>query len=128
MILRLLPVLTVMASIFMLSHLPGDNLDFKAPAGTDKFFHALIYGFLALSVIYAVRSESDKRKTPLLKGLGILIFCTMYGVSDELHQSFIDGRSQDWRDLVADTLGALLVVSGWWHWLYHRPERKNVHN
>lgn len=125
MILRLLPVLIVISSIFLLSHIPGDNLGFDSPEGSDKIFHAIAYGTLALTVIYAVRTESDRRKTPLIKGLGIIIFCIIYGISDEFHQSFIAGRSVDWRDLAADTAGALLAVLGWWHWLYHRV-RKNT--
>lgn len=40
-----------------------------------------------------------------------LLFCSLYGVSDEFHQSFIEGRNADWLDWVADTLGSLLVVT-----------------
>lgn len=128
MILRLLPVLIVMASIFSLSHLPGDSLDSNVPEGTDKVYHAVIYGLLALSCIYAVRSGSDSRETPLIKGLAIVIFSTIYGITDEFHQSFITGRSPDWRDLTADTFGAFLMVLAWWHWLYHRVRKGRIKN
>ncbi|MFP3982755.1 MAG: VanZ family protein [Desulfurivibrionaceae bacterium] len=128
MILRLLPVLIVMAFIFSLSHLPGDSLDSNYPEGSDKVYHAVIYGLLALSCIYAVRSGSDNRKPPLIKGLAIVIFCIIYGITDEYHQSFITGRSADWRDLTADTFGAFLMVLGWWHWLYHRVRKGSMKN
>lgn len=120
MIVRLLPPLIVMAFIFVLSHLPGDSLDLNQSRGTDKACHVIAYGFLALSSIHALKSECDIRKIPLIKGLVIIIFCFIYGVSDEFHQSFIGGRFVDWRDLAADTLGALLVVLCWWNWRYYR--------
>jgi VanZ family protein len=36
------------------------------------------------------------------------LLATLYGVTDEVHQSFVPGRNPDWRDVVADGLGALL--------------------
>ncbi|MFO7761044.1 MAG: VanZ family protein [Thermodesulfobacteriota bacterium] len=120
MIVRLLPALIVMATIFFLSHLPGDSLDFNHPKGTDKVYHAIAFGLLALSGIYVVKSDIDNRKIPLLRGLAIIIFCLIYGVSDEFHQSFIRERFFDWRDLAADTLGALLIILCWWIFHYYR--------
>ena len=40
-----------------------------------------------------------------------ILYASLYGVSDEFHQSFIDGRHADVWDWVADTLGALLAIS-----------------
>jgi VanZ family protein len=38
------------------------------------------------------------------------VIASLYGASDELHQSFIPGRSPEIGDWVADTLGALIAV------------------
>ena len=31
----------------------------------------------------------------------------LYGISDEIHQSFTPGRTPDWRDALADMIGGL---------------------
>jgi VanZ family protein len=35
-----------------------------------------------------------------------IAFCSLYGASDEWHQSFVVGRSSDILDWLADTSGA----------------------
>ena len=40
----------------------------------------------------------------------------MYGFSDEIHQRFVPGRVADVRDLIADTIGALVGVGVVWAW------------
>jgi VanZ family protein len=37
----------------------------------------------------------------------------LYGLSDEVHQSFIPGRDASVGDVVADALGALLGAAAW---------------
>jgi VanZ family protein len=34
----------------------------------------------------------------------------LYGITDEWHQSYVPGRSPDVRDVVADTVGAVLAM------------------
>jgi VanZ family protein len=46
------------------------------------------------------------------------VFCSLYGISDEWHQSFVMGRYFDIGDWLADTSGAglgmfLLYKLGW---------------
>ena len=38
------------------------------------------------------------------------VIATVYGVTDEWHQSFINGRTADPLDLVADGLGAIIAA------------------
>ena len=40
-----------------------------------------------------------------------LIFTSLYALSDEIHQIFIDGRSCEFRDWVIDTAGALIGIA-----------------
>jgi VanZ family protein len=35
---------------------------------------------------------------------------TLYGLTDEYHQSFVPGRTADWKDAVADASGVLLGI------------------
>jgi len=49
-----------------------------------------------------------------------LSYCSLYGISDEWHQSFVPGRNADYLDWVADTLGASLALS----FLYFRNSKR----
>lgn len=47
------------------------------------------------------------RKLFSFASAGVLIFCFLYAVTDEFHQSFVPGRSCEFRDMMIDTSGAL---------------------
>ncbi len=92
----------------------------------DKVGHFLVYGLLATLV---------SRMQPGWRGAAIgLLAASLFGASDEWHQSYVPGRSSDWLDWVADTLGAALAVSLYAGWpLYRRvlewplwPQRKQA--
>lgn len=44
-----------------------------------------------------------------------LLMTGLYGVSDEVHQSFVPGRSASVYDALADVAGAG-IVCGLWYW------------
>ncbi|MBD0319601.1 MAG: VanZ family protein [Gemmatimonadetes bacterium] len=50
--------------------------------------------------------------------LPLVIAGSLYGVSDEVHQSFVPGRSPDPLDWVADTLGVIAGVLAFFR--FHR--------
>ena len=107
---RFLPALGIMVIIFLLSHTPGDDLPSQID-GLDKLCHATAYGVLAATVIFAMLPWSRHQEGRM--AFGILIFCLLYGLSDEFHQSFIPGRFPSGMDIVADGLGAALVLIAW---------------
>ena len=111
MFFRFLPIVAVMAIIFFLSHTPGDNLP-SILGPFDKLCHATAYATLALSCLYAI-PPARRNKNFFQTACAVVLFCLLYGISDEFHQSFIAGRYPDWHDLVADTAGPLLAVIGW---------------
>ena len=111
--LRVVPVFLVMGVIFFLSSQPGDTLDLPDVPDIDKLLHALAYGTLAATALFAVAPKFRLRR-PLLASVMIVLFCVAYGISDEFHQSFVPGRTPSCWDLAADSVGAILVVSGWW--------------
>lgn len=108
---RILPSLFIMAVIFYFSNLPGDHLAVPLLFGSDKLLHFAAYGVLAASLLYALWTEEEKtaRRPYVLT----LIICLLYGISDEVHQSFIPLRYASVWDVVADFLGALFVVWAW---------------
>ena len=80
----------------------------------DKIGHGLVYGLLATLL---VRNGYFSNRVWLA-----VVFVSLFGISDEWHQSFTPGRSVEFADWVADTSGATLAVtlyaiSGWYRGL-----------
>ena len=75
----------------------------------DKLIHATAYALMGL-LVWRVLTYNLKVKLWLV--LFSLLFCSLYGFSDEYHQSFIDGRDADVWDWFADTIGAGLMLFG----------------
>ncbi len=80
--------------------------------GIDKVEHALIFGLLATLL---VRSGF----LPKFGWVAVLLV-SLFGVSDEWHQSFTPGRSVEFRDWLADTCGAALAVTLYVYWGWYR--------
>ncbi len=113
-------VISVMAIIFFLSSLPGDEIFLPDVVNIDKLLHAGIYGLLALTVLFTVL-EKRYQRNPFAISLLIVLFCMLYGVSDEYHQSFVPYRTPSVADLVADTTGAVIAVLFWFQWKSRKP-------
>ena len=108
----------VMAAIFMLSHTPGNNFP-AAAAGFDKLCHAAAYATLGATFLFALHPRVHNRNF-LPTAAVVVLFCLLYGITDEFHQSFIPGRFPSWQDIVADTFGGLLSVLFWQWWRNRR--------
>jgi len=107
--LRFLPLLAVMGGIFFMSNQPGSSLSLPPIQGIDKLLHAMAYAVLAASVIHAFPKWKERPVGPFA-GVGVVLFCLLYGISDEFHQTFVPARTATFGDLLADTTGALLWV------------------
>ena len=107
--LRVLPLVAVMTTIFVLSHQPGDTLPLPAVVNLDKLLHLLAYTTLGLCFLLALPPGWRTRR-PRAAAVATVLFCLAYGLSDEFHQRFVPGRFSGVDDLVFDTLGGLLAV------------------
>ena len=103
-----LPAAGTAALIFGLSHqsslpdIPGHIPDWVA--------HGLEYGFFTLTLVFATTRGFDAaHRTPARVAVAVLI-ATLYGISDEFHQSFV-GRDPTAQDWLADTVGAVLMAA-----------------
>ncbi|MCF6299048.1 MAG: VanZ family protein [Thiomicrorhabdus sp.] len=110
--LRVLPLFFVMAGIFIISHCPGSKLPDLTILDMDKLLHALAYAILAMTAIFAILPLLHPR-SHLLLTLGVILFCLMYGISDEYHQSFIPSRTASIWDIMADLFGAAMATAIW---------------
>jgi VanZ family protein len=96
------PVLLVMGLIFYFSSLPDPG---GPPGGiSDKTAHFLIYATLGASLISALAGGRSAGMT-LPTILAAVALSTLYGVSDEIHQSFVPPRTPDILDVAADAAG-----------------------
>ena len=92
-----------MAATFVLSHRSTVTIPFDAP---DYYAHGAAYAVLGFLL---TRALAGGRWAAMTLRLALLatVLATLYGVSDEFHQSFIPGRTATLGDLVADGVGAL---------------------
>ncbi len=84
----------------------------------DKLHHGSAYFIMGL---LAWRSLRHVIHQPLLLVLCCISFGSLYGVSDEWHQSFVVGRQSDVIDWLADTIGVSLAAL----LMYLRQQRDN---
>lgn len=113
--LRMVPMVITMGTIFFLSHQTGEQLSLPAIPGVDKLGHMIVYGILAGTILFAF-SENQKRTKPRNVMVFTVLFCILYGITDEIHQSFIPGRFVSIYDIFADGAGAS-VACVLWIWL-----------
>lgn len=99
------PVVVLMAAIFFASSLSDPGLP---PGGlSDKGAHVLAYAALGGALVRALAS-SQARSMTVMRMLIAAGLATAYGMTDELHQSFVPGRTPELLDLGADAAGGLL--------------------
>jgi VanZ family protein len=109
---------TIMAAIFVLSsrsQLPDldGGRDVQSIAG-----HFIAYAALGgtLAVLFRALGWS-----PLRALLVAIVIATLYGVTDEVHQSFVPNRVTDTKDVLVDFLGATagsLIVMRFVDWRF----------
>lgn len=89
---------------------------------SDKILHAIEYGILALLLYRAFKHTVNTRWTV---GLSIAT-AVAFGLSDEIHQWFVPNREADFFDLLADGLGATLIVCAWAFVIEKHQVRKHM--
>ena len=112
-----LPVAGYMAGIFWLSSqsvLPGASI-IPDWLNYDWLHHGTAYAGLAVVVVRAL-AGGRLRAVGMASLVGAWTIATVYGLTDEFHQSFVPGRTADPRDLLADGVGAALGLGLVWAW------------
>ncbi len=100
------PVVAWAAVIFVLSSLPGSSTELSTwEVVLRKLAHVTEYAILTALLCRALR-----RVVPAV------VLAALYAVTDEVHQTFVDGRLGTPRDVAIDLLGVLIGVVGWRRW------------
>jgi VanZ family protein len=102
------PVAIQMTLIFLASSIP----DLRALPGdmSDKTGHSIGYALLGGFLLRALAGARLRGVTWGRAAITVLL-ATLYGASDEFHQSFVPGRSPDVHDVLADCRGAAIAVT-----------------
>lgn len=94
------------AGVYMLLifHFSGQTDPFPSvtDAVWDKALHFSEYAGLALLLGRAFSGEGCSARTALVLGA---LTASLYGLTDETHQSLVEGRQADVRDWLGDTVG-----------------------
>lgn len=100
------PAILYAALIFALSSLSRPEEIFpRLLLSYDKLVHLGEYAVLGAVL---ARALGGGGRGPGLAFAAALLLGSLYGASDELHQSFVPGRSSEVLDWVADTAGVAL--------------------
>jgi VanZ family protein len=130
-----IPPLLWAATIFFLSSLPGSAYPRTSVPGADKVVHFFLYGVMgvlcARALLHRRRTRPDLERDGAVAADGVrppvahprralllaAALATVYGISDELHQLLVPGRSADWRDALTDAIGAVAgsALALWWY-------------
>ena len=116
-----LPPLAWAGLIFFLSGRPAstyEGLSDAAPPvpGLSYLVHGLLYLILAGLLLRWLLSSKRWPLAPTGAAAAVIAATCIYGLSDELHQAFVPGRSFEVLDLVADAAGAAIPVAVWAAW------------
>ena len=109
-VLRWLPALVMMGVIFLASSTPARDIPFfgRWDLWVKKGGHALGYGLLGLSYFYALPPRLSSGYRWWMAWLMAIVFA----LSDEFHQSFVEGRGSSLIDVGIDSFGAGLALLG----------------
>lgn len=98
---------------------------------SDKLVHFLVFGLVSTAIIRNFPKETKDIIPILIAG----ILTSLFGMTDEIRQSFTPGRVLDIWDWLADTSGAFIAAIAYRHvHLYRRilewrilPQRRKEH-
>ncbi len=99
----------LMAGIFIVSS-STDPGPIVPPGISDKPLHAIVYGALGLLLLRGL-AQARLVGVTTRRGFAAILIAVLYGITDEIHQHFVPGRSSDALDVAADALGAAIAVA-----------------
>jgi len=101
--------LAVALAIVWLSAQSRYPMGVELPPPLDKLAHASAFGCLALLLDIAL--QHTRLDLPMYRRhLLVFVSVSLYGITDEWHQYYVPGRSCEFGDWVADTIGGGLGI------------------
>ena len=101
-----------MALIFVISSFEVEVPGLRHFPLRDKGIHFVEYGVLGW--LCAAASSRTWPSASVLRTAALAVFVSaLWGLSDEIHQAFVPGRSSEIADVVADLFGSAVGVASW---------------
>ncbi|BCS34148.1 hypothetical protein TBR22_A33770 [Luteitalea sp. TBR-22] len=116
------PAIAWLSMIFVLSSQPSLP---SPPSVSDKEAHAFTFGVLAVLLLMGLTAWRWRTVTRSAL-LAAFLLAVAYGVSDEVHQRFVPGRTPDVADVVADAVGAALAMGAAGAWAILLDRRRTA--
>jgi len=101
-----------MALIFTLSSIPGSTLAKIEFPYAHPIAHSTLYGVLYFLSYRALSHRRLGRFRSDVSLFAAFLIVAIYGLTDEYHQSFVPGRTEELKDLLIDLSAALIVMAG----------------
>ena len=110
-----LPLIVYCVFIYIQSSYPSPQ---RLPSFefSDKLLHFAAYALMGVLFYRAYQTLPFKTNLQMVV-LFSMISASLYGVSDEIHQSFVPYRDGSFWDVIADILGAVCGVYGYHRWM-----------
>jgi VanZ family protein len=102
------PVIVYCTAIFVQSAYPSPESLSLFPFG-DKMLHFLAYALMGGLFFRALQRTWPHWRLAWIVLISVVL-TTLYGVSDEVHQSFVSARMAEGMDILADFSGAVFGV------------------
>ncbi|TAK63425.1 MAG: hypothetical protein EPO24_04255 [Bacteroidetes bacterium] len=103
------PAFVWAGTIYIISSIPKITLPKINFISVDKAGHIGVFFVLGILVYRAFEPRIKESTLRFKRFLFSFLITISYGISDEIHQSFIPGRFLDKYDMLADGIGALLA-------------------
>jgi len=118
-LLRLFPFIYIVA-VWVMSSMPDNAVvelpDSKWDAGIKESLHLIEFGILYVLLVLALLTFKGLTAK---RNIILMIIASLYGIIDEIHQSFVPYRSATMIDVVKDIIG-VLVASWILYGAYHK--------
>jgi VanZ family protein len=96
--------------IFIGSSIPSKYFPSSTIFTYDKLIHAFLFFVLGVFVYRALTPYQNRHEINWRRLIISILIVVGYGTLDELHQGIVPGRTLDFYDGIADTIGGLLAA------------------
>lgn len=107
--LKWIPSIVVMAIIYYLS----SKEMVSGPSVPDYVVHFVLFGILAAAYHYALSRNYDPGSRIIII---VFIMTSIYGLTDEFHQSFVPGRQTSLKDWLVDSFAGITIPAILYYW------------
>ncbi|MFD2446749.1 VanZ family protein [Bacillus sp. CGMCC 1.16607] len=107
--LWILPIF-YMAMVWIMSSLPDNTFVELPDSKTDRMIKESLHlvEFAILYLLFVLAAFFNRRLTPAIN-LSFAVIAGLYGITDEIHQSFVPARSATLIDVIKDLTGVAIA-------------------